>query len=285
MKKTVAALVCIIFVSSLVLIPFASADWAMFRANPSNDGVGTGNPVLTPTLLWNFTTGGGVSSSPIVVGNMVYVGSGDGNVYALNVTNGVQLWNSSGSSPAVANGVVYVGTGFTVNALNATNGAQLWSEYPIYDTYLGLAPYVVTGGVVYCSTTQTSGLFFAFNAKTGNELWSKSITPYEFWSSPAVVNGVLYVGTEQYATGLQSPLNGVYALNAKSGAQIWNYSSSYSVEASPVVVEGIVYFVTYEGDLYALNAENGVQIWNSTVFGVGDSSPAIVDGVIYIRAG
>ena len=75
-----------------------------------------------PTLIWNYITSGRVSSSPVVVGNVVYVGSGDGNVYALNATNGAQLWNSSGSSPAVANGVVYVGTGFSVDALNATSG-------------------------------------------------------------------------------------------------------------------------------------------------------------------
>ena len=45
---------------------------------------------------------------------MVYVGSGDGNVYALNASTGAQLWSyptgTSLSSPAVANGVVYVGS-------------------------------------------------------------------------------------------------------------------------------------------------------------------------------
>ena len=40
--------------------------------------------------LWNFTTGGFVWPSPAVVGGLVYVGSEDGNVYALNAANGVQ---------------------------------------------------------------------------------------------------------------------------------------------------------------------------------------------------
>jgi hypothetical protein len=35
MEKSVAAAVCIIFLSIVVLIPFANADWAMFRADPS----------------------------------------------------------------------------------------------------------------------------------------------------------------------------------------------------------------------------------------------------------
>ena len=64
---------------------------------------------------------------------VVYVGSDDGNVYALNAATGAKLWSyTTGyvvtSSPAVANGVVYVGSGDgNVYALNATTGTRLWS--------------------------------------------------------------------------------------------------------------------------------------------------------------
>ena len=67
---------------------------------------------------------------------MIYVGSDDGNLYALNAATGDKLWSFSTpgdvySSPALANGVVYVGSeGGNVYALNATTGAKLWS----YDT-------------------------------------------------------------------------------------------------------------------------------------------------------
>ena len=73
--RVVAAVVCIIFLFSLILIPFANADWTMFRSDPSHSGAGTGNPALTATLLWNYTTGSHVYSSPAVVGGVVYVGS------------------------------------------------------------------------------------------------------------------------------------------------------------------------------------------------------------------
>ena len=89
----------------------SSADWPMFRANPSHSGAGTGNPVLTPTLLWNYTTSGEVYSSPAVIKGVVYVGSLDGHIYALNATNGDKLWNyTTGgqvfSSPAVVSSIV-----------------------------------------------------------------------------------------------------------------------------------------------------------------------------------
>jgi outer membrane protein assembly factor BamB len=50
-----------------------------------------------------------------VANGVLYVGSGDGNVYALNAASGARLWSFAtgsvvGSSPAVANGMVYVGS-------------------------------------------------------------------------------------------------------------------------------------------------------------------------------
>ena len=100
---------------------------------------------------------------------VVYVGSADGNVYALSASTGAKLWSyATGSyvesSPAVANGVVY---GSSDNgdayALNASTGAKLWS-YP-------------TGRAGDCSGAV---------------------------SSPTVVDGVLYVGSgvSLYAFGL-----------------------------------------------------------------------------------
>ena len=65
--------VCTIFLFSLVFIPFANADWIMFRSDPSHSGAGIGNPVLTPKLLWKYSTGIYIWSSPVVVGGVVYI--------------------------------------------------------------------------------------------------------------------------------------------------------------------------------------------------------------------
>ena len=43
--------------------------------------------------LWNYTTGSAVDSSPAIVDGVVYVGSNDDKIYALNATNGAQIWN------------------------------------------------------------------------------------------------------------------------------------------------------------------------------------------------
>ena len=100
MKKTVGAFVCIILLSGAVLLPFASADWTMYGADPSHSNAGTGNPPLSPTILWDYNGGENdihqsdqFDCSPAVVNGVVYTGADDGNVYALNATNGVVLWN------------------------------------------------------------------------------------------------------------------------------------------------------------------------------------------------
>ena len=81
-----------------------------------------------------------MDSSPAVAGGVVFVGSYDGKVYALNASTGALIWSyttgaSVFSSPAVAGGVVYVGSDDRkVYALNASTGAyhmelhnrQLW---------------------------------------------------------------------------------------------------------------------------------------------------------------
>ena len=80
-------------------------------------------------VIWNYTTGGPVFSSPAAVGGMVYVGSTDRRVYALDASTGAVVWNYTtgdvvASSPAVADGVVYVGSNdHKIYALNATTGA------------------------------------------------------------------------------------------------------------------------------------------------------------------
>jgi outer membrane protein assembly factor BamB len=83
---------------------------------------------------------------------VVYVGSGH-TVYALDASTGHELWSQHagrvvGMSPAVAGGVVYIGSDKRdLYALRAINGRRLWS----YTTGNGGVPFdpTVAGGAVY----------------------------------------------------------------------------------------------------------------------------------------
>src|SRR5947207_2285217 len=69
------------------------ADVPMFRGNPAHTGEMPGpGPQGNPSARWRFDTGDGVYSSPAVVGGVVYVGSDDRNVYALDAATGQERW-------------------------------------------------------------------------------------------------------------------------------------------------------------------------------------------------
>lgn len=71
-------------------------------------------------------------------------------------------------------------------------------------------------------------------------------------SSPAVVNGVVYIGCQNTK---------FYALDASTGSQLWEYPANSPIESSPMVRDGVVYFVSDNGNLTALNTADGAEIW------------------------
>jgi outer membrane protein assembly factor BamB len=105
-------------------------------------------------------------------------------------------------------------------------------------------------------------------------------------SSPAVADGYLYAG---------STYGDFYALNASTGAKIWNFPISTG-GSSPAVAGNLVYVGSLDHNIYALNASTGTKIWNYTFSGVLPggfdssvyevySSPAVAYGLVYIVGG
>jgi outer membrane protein assembly factor BamB len=278
-------------VSSAATSPAPSpSDWSQFhrdnmqRWNPYETMLGVAN-ADSLQLKWKNPIGlykSGLASAPAVVNEVVYFGSGDGNVYALNAITGGTLWSfPTGdrvlSSPAVANGVVYIGSfDHDVYALNAGTGAKLWS-YTTGGAVEGSSP-AVANGVVYIGSDDHN--VYALNASTGAKLWSFTTGNFVL-SSPAVANGVVYIGSGD---------GSVYALNASTGAKVWSYASGGPVDPSPAVANGIVYISadvnvsSSNNNLYALNASTGTLLWSFTT-DAGDSSPAVANGVVYIGSG
>ena len=186
----------------------AVIDWAQFRFAPCHTGFNPYEFVLSPAtvgslaLHWSYQTGGSIYSSPAVAAGVLYVGSLSPTLFALNASTGALLWKYTMGSyvhggPAVDNGVVYVGS--------------------------------------------ADGNVYALNAGTGALLWKYTTANYVY-SSPAVANGVVYVGSAD---------GNVYALNANTGALLWRYTTAIGVESSPAVANGAVYVGTSDGYLYA----------------------------------
>lgn len=107
---------------------------------------------------------------------------------------------------------------------------------------------------------------------SGTETSPGYATGGEVRSSPALVRGTIYVGSDD---------NNVYALDAENGTKQWTYETEDKVRSSPAVVNDTVYIASYDGNLYALNAEDGTPQWTYETGG-GSSSPVVVDDTVYI---
>ncbi|MBL7206188.1 MAG: PQQ-binding-like beta-propeller repeat protein [Candidatus Aenigmarchaeota archaeon] len=241
--------------------------------------------------LWGAGLNGlGTKGQFTIANGIVYIGDTGSLFYALNATNGNKIWNYSTGvvygGAAIADGIAYVG-GNKLYALNATNGSQIWS-YTVVSSII-TSPTVVDG-IVYVPSQSNhwsvvTAYFYAINATDGTQVWNYSIEQASgaiYGSAPAVVNGIVYIGTKNDYEFL--------ALNATDGTQVWNYSLGdyYVVKSSPAVAYDMVYFGSYSGIVddpdyfYALNATDGTHVWN---YSVGDSiwsSPAVRDGVVYV---
>src|SRR4051812_28427630 len=118
-----------------IILPFHAGsaqptDVGMFRGGAAHLGeYALPSPTLG-TLAWKFRTEGRVVSSPVVIGETVFVGSSDGNLYALNRGDGSLRWKFAtkgavNSSPAVARGLVFVSSlDGRVYAIDASTGKQ-----------------------------------------------------------------------------------------------------------------------------------------------------------------
>ncbi|MGB8310541.1 MAG: PQQ-binding-like beta-propeller repeat protein [Halobacteriota archaeon] len=141
-------------------------------------------------------------------------------------------------------------------------------------------PTAASNGIVYIGGGGHN--VYALNADTGNLVWNYT-TGFDVYSSPAVANGIVYVGS--CGTALN---HSVYALDARTGTEIWIYTTGDSVTppalaggvTSPAVANGIVYVGSDYTKVYALNANTGAMVWEYTTGGEVNSSPAIADSIV-----
>ena len=269
---------CALSVPSVYADRAANHTPTMFRADPWHSGMNDDGGI-TPidTLIWMNISGDRIYSSPAVVDDVIYIGSDDYNVYALDAETGAEIWTyTTGgrvlTSPAVANGVVYIGSyDNNLYALDQETGTFLWSFS--MRGWVTADP-VVMDGVVYSGSLTDK--FYAIDAFTGAELWNASLGEYpSIDSSPAVADGVLYV------TGGQTIL---YALDASNGAEVWNFTRGSVISSSPSVADSILYVSSWDKNVYALDALTGEEIWTFPTGGDAEmaSSPAVAYGVVYI---
>lgn len=214
---------------------------------------------------WSTIVPGRVVGAPSLTGKSLVVGTDDGSLHAVALSDDPaalpgrswQPFRADGkiwSRPAQADGSLYFGTlGHSVYAVSTDDGKERW-RVPLDGAVVG-SP-LVRDGVVHVGALDRT--FYALNAENGTEEWRLEGDGW-FWASPVSEGGVIYAATLA---------GSVYALDP-NGNQVWSSPADASgpIVAAPVVLEHSIVVATTEKIVHQFSRIDGREEWS---IGVGE---------------
>ena len=325
MRPAVALFLIVAMQFSLVSSAAGSSgsDWPQFRFDPAHSGLNAANSTITTanvarlTEAWTATTSTDIEASPSVADGVVYIAGTDGiDAFDAAGDSGCSgspkvcepLWTSTngGSSAAIVDGVVYTQSGdgylyaFDANGISGCSGSPKVCE-PLWSAHTGgIVPPSVVDGVVYVGSFDDN--LYAFDAagisgcsgspKVCEPLWTGATGGVISQSSPAVADGVVYVGSRD---GNLNAFDAAGIVGCSGSPKVceplWTASSGHP-ESSPSVAGGVVYASSYyDGTLFAFDAA-GISgcsgspkvctpMWTALAGNIAAVSPAVAGGVVY----
>lgn len=280
-SKALVAVASLIILGLLAIPGKVSAeDWPMFLKNPSHSPKIGKPPSSSLSLKWKFDTSAPIYSSPVVVGNTVFIGSYDKFLYALDATTGKLKWKfeTAGeilSTPAVSGGVIYFGSkdGF-LYALNAGSGELKWKFESGGDIFT--SP-VLGMDMVFFGSADT--FVYALDIEDGERVWRTKLKENAkyggIYSSPAYIDGNVFIASKNKK---------VYSMDAETGARNWSVSTKSAVYSSPVLSDGLLYIASYDRKVYAFgySGDEANPIFRRSLKEFAYSTPAIYGSSLYI---
>ena len=228
-------------------------------------------------------------SSAAIADGVVYIGSADKRLYAVDERTGAEKWHfeTKGlvrSTPAIAGGKVFFGSyDHYFYAVDAKTGALRWQYDAIFEV---VSSPLVVDGIVYVGGRSSD--LFAFDAESGKVKWRSFYWSSWVESSAVLYGGTLYIGSSDYQK--------LFAIDPATGKKIWTFNTDGSSWSTPAVNKETVfigatgmpgYFIENHGAFFAVNRESGTAAWyfpmpapESGVYGVA-SSPAVDQARVY----
>ncbi|MGD8742028.1 MAG: outer membrane protein assembly factor BamB [Granulosicoccaceae bacterium] len=205
---------------------------------------------------------------PSIDGNRLFAAGVKGRISAFDVRSGETLWQVDSElpvrgGPGSGEGLVLVGTADAeVVAFSQTDGSERWRARVSSEV---LATPQIGKGVVVARSID--GRIFGLNAVDGKRLWiydSKvPVLSLRGASAPVIDGNGLVAGL---ADGK------LVALRLSDGVLIWESAISVprgrtelermvDIDAEPLIADGVVHAVTYQGNVATVALENGRGLW------------------------
>jgi len=297
-----------ILLSIVLISSTSSGNWQNIGGDLQHSGYSDSQPVELE-LVWKYKTGNSDISAPIIDSGILFVGSDDSKLYAIDALTGKLKWSYSAYgrvyTPTAKDGMVFAQSyDNRVYALDYNGnfkwsynaGSSIFSPPVVYNNMLygGFDRYIysiylingslkwifVTGGIIESTPAISQGTvyagsndnkIYALDAGNKNLKWNFS-TGGSVSSSPAVVNGVVYFGSKD---------NNIYGIDSSSGKLKWSRKTNEWVQSSAAVYENSVYIGSNDNNIYALNYENGDIIWKFKTNSAVDSPIIVIKGIVY----
>jgi outer membrane protein assembly factor BamB len=235
------------------------------------------DPSKAGARLWQSTTTYDGTTEMLSVGGSLYFGTGDGFLVALDAATGAEQWKvqmtpsaASVHNPAHGDGLVFAGTdggGFV--AVDVAARKIAWTG-DLNGDDTGTAS--VAGGIAYIGTgaDATKGILHAFDAKTGQALWTG---PAPMLTTPNVIDGVAFSSTMQ---------GRVVSMDAKTGALRWSIQLSGKIRPMAVVGSTLYISADTEKRVYAVETATGNKLWQFDVDDASDCCIAVAKGSVFL---
>jgi outer membrane protein assembly factor BamB len=210
------------------------------------------------------------TAAPVMADGVIYAGSADGGLYAIEAATGRMRWRHDAGAPIYA-GVALLGNAAlvagcfdgTVLTLDRRNGAELSRAR------IG-GPIVSTPGIVGDIAVIGSRDYMLYGVSLSRTV---VVWRYSYWfswveSAPQIVDGVAYLGSSDFRR--------VGAFDPATGKAFWLADVRGLTWGTPVVTAGTVYagthgqtpaFLHHEGGIVAMNRRTGVVKWRVVLTG------------------
>jgi outer membrane protein assembly factor BamB len=214
---------------------------------------------------------GPIETSPLVIGEFLYVVTLDGTLQCLKKLDGVEFWKYEyaekdlrkpvRSSPASDGEIVVFGSdGGGIFAVERLTGKLRWKYQATASIF---ATPVLSNGM--CVVGAIDGVLYALDTRTGELRW-KYETGTRIYAPAAATQKQVFIGT---ADGKLT------ALSLESGRKLWTFSCRSVVSCAPLVAGDILYVGSQDRNLYALRLATGEKIWQYEAPGRIKVSPVI----------
>ncbi|RUO42589.1 PQQ-like beta-propeller repeat protein [Idiomarina aquatica] len=217
-------------------------------------GIKADEPITDP---WDY-----FSSSPVIHNELVIFGSSDQHIYALNKTDGSEVWRFKArdlihSSPAIWGELLIVG-GWdgTLLALNLNSGRVVWEFETGKDPDTKIWQGIQASPAVYRDhiyVGSRDGFMYRLDAASGQEVWRYDMARSWVLTTAAVDDEFVYIGSSD--TGF------AIALNRLTGEEVWRYETGGWNYSSPILFNNAVIFSSALGKVVALQRDTGDELW------------------------